>query len=164
MGIPFSDRVVMGSAKMKLALVCSHGGHLTEMMALLPAFEGYERFFVTYRCARTEALVESECVYLLPNIGTNLWRMTLAFLQALRIMFKERPAVVISTGSEVAIPFSWMGKLLGVRVVYIESWCRIHTRSGTGPLVYPVADLFLVQWPSMLRLYGSKARYEGGLA
>jgi len=134
------------------------------MKALLPAFDGYERFFVTYRCARTEALARQERVYLLPNIGTNPWRMALAFLRALRILLKERPRVVISTGAEIAIPFSWVGKLLGARVAYIESWCRIHTRSGTGPLVYPVADLFLVQWPDVLHLYGPKARYEGGLA
>ena len=148
---------------MKLALVCSHGGHLTEMMTIGKAFEGHERFFVTYRCSRTEALVSRERVYLLPNIGTNPWLMALAFIQALTILLKERPEVVISTGAEVAIPFSWLGKLLGAKVVYIESWCRIRTRSGTGPLVYPVADLFLVQWPSMLSLYGPKARYEGGL-
>jgi beta-1,4-N-acetylglucosaminyltransferase len=133
------------------------------MKVLLPAFEGYERFFVTYRCARTEALTEHERVYLLPNIGTSPWRMALAFLQALRILVKERPGVIISTGSEIAIPFSWVGKFLGARVVYIESWCRIHTRSGTGPLVYPAADLFLVQWPDVLRFYGPKARYKGGL-
>jgi beta-1,4-N-acetylglucosaminyltransferase len=149
--------------KIKIALVCSHGGHLTEMNMLLAAFEGYERLFVTYRCARTEALADRERVHLLPNIGTNPLRMALAFLQALRILLAERPHVIVSTGAEIAIPFCWIGRLLGARVVYIESWCRIHTRSGTGPLVYPVADLFLVQWPDLLQLYGPKARYEGGL-
>ena len=148
---------------MRLALVCSHGGHLTEMTMMLPAFEGHESFFVTYRCARTEALAERECVYLIRNIGTNPLLMALAFVQAVRILVKERPDVVVSTGSEIAIPFSWVGKLLGARVAYIESWCRVHSRSGTGPLVYPVADLFLVQWPDVLRLYGPKALYEGGV-
>ena len=148
---------------MKLALVCSHGGHLTQMMVLMAAFEGNERFLITYRCARTEALATRERVYLLSNIGTDVWLMAKAFLHALGILLVERPAVVISTGAEVAIPFAWLGKLLGARVVYIESWSRIRTRSGTGPLVYPVADLFLVQWPAVLSLYGPKARYEGGL-
>lgn len=148
---------------MKLALVCSHGGHLTQIKMLVPAFDGYERFFVTYRCPRTEAMAAHEHVYLLTNIGTNPWRMALAFFQALKIMLKERPSVIISTGAEIAIPFSWVGKFLGARVVYIETWSRIHTRSGTAPLVYPVADLFLVQWPNVLHFYGPKARYEGSL-
>jgi UDP-N-acetylglucosamine:LPS N-acetylglucosamine transferase len=148
---------------MKLALVCSPGGHLTEMMMLSPAFEGHEHFLVVARSPRTESLASRECMYLIPDVGTNLWLMALAFLQAFRILIKERPDVVVSTGAEVAIPFSWLGKLLGARVVYVESWCRIHTRSGTGPLVYPVADLFLVQWPGLLEEYGPKACYRGGL-
>ena len=148
---------------MKLALVCSHGGHLTQIKMLAPALEGHERFLVTYRCARTETMAARERVYLLTNIGTNPWRMALAFFQALKILLRERPDVVISTGAEIAIPFSWVGKLLGAQVVYIETWSRIRTRSGTGPLVYPVADLFLVQSPEVLRFYGPKACYEGSL-
>jgi beta-1,4-N-acetylglucosaminyltransferase len=148
---------------MKIALICSHGGHLTQMNMLTPALKGYECFFVTYRCARTEALATRERVYLLTDIGTNLGRMARAFFQALRITLAERPDVIISTGAEIAIPFSWMGKLLGARVVYIETWSRVRTRSGTGPLVYPVTDLFLVQWPHGLGLYGPKARYEGSI-
>ncbi len=148
---------------MKIGLVCSHGGHLTQMNLLAPAFEGHECFLVTYRCVRTEARAAREPVYLLNNIGLNPLRMAVAFFQALSILLRERPDVVISTGAEIAIPFSWVGKLLGARVVYIETWSRVHTRSGTGPLVYPVADLFLVQWPTVLRFYGPKARCMGGV-
>ncbi len=148
---------------MKIALVCSHGGHLTQMNMLTLVLEGHECFWVTYRCVRTEAMVAHERVHLLTNIGTNPVRMALAFFQALWILLKERPNVIISTGAEIAIPFSWVGKLLGARVVYIETWSRVHTRSGTGPIVYPVTDLFLVQWPDVLCFYGPKARYEGGI-
>ncbi len=148
---------------MKIALVCSHGGHLTQMNMLTRVLEGYEWFWVTYRCVRTEAMTARERVYLLNNIGTNPVRMALAFFQALWILLKERPDVLVSTGAEIAIPFSWVAKSLGMRVVYIETWSRVHTRSGTGPLVYPVADLFLVQWPDVLGSYGPKARYEGGI-
>jgi beta-1,4-N-acetylglucosaminyltransferase len=148
---------------MKLCLVCSAGGHLTQMMMLTASFEGHEYFLVTSRSTRTEAKAARERVYLIPNVGTNLWLMVLTFLKALRVLLAERPDVIISTGAEVAIPFSWLGKVFGAKVVFIESWSRIQTRSGTGPLVYPVADLFLVQWPTLLEKYGPKARYEGGV-
>jgi UDP-N-acetylglucosamine:LPS N-acetylglucosamine transferase len=148
---------------MKLALVCCSGGHLTEMELLLPALEGHERFFVTYRSFRTKAMTERERLYLIPFIGMNPLQMLAAFLRAFLILLRERPDVVLSTGAEIAVPFCWVGKLLGARVVYIESWCRVRSHSGSGPLVYPVADLFLVQWPDVVRCYGPKARYEGGL-
>lgn len=148
---------------MRLVLVCSDGGHLTEMKMLLPAFEGHDYCLVTYRCVRTEALASKERAHLIPFIGTNLLRMAWAFLKAFDIILKERADVVITTGAEISIPFCWVGKLLSARIVFIETWSRLHTRSFSGPMVYPVADLFLVQWPSMLELYGPKARCEGGV-
>lgn len=149
--------------KLKIALVCSHGGHLTEMRILWPAFSEHDLFLITYRCERTEALSLVHRTYLLHNIGTNVMLMLKAFTQAIFILLRERPDVVFSTGAEIAIPFLWIGKVLGAKTVYIESWCRIQTKSATGPLVYPIADLFLVQWPTLLHKYGSKASYQGGL-
>jgi beta-1,4-N-acetylglucosaminyltransferase len=177
----------MSGENKKIALVCSHGGHLAEMEALWPAFSEHECFLVTHRCEQTEKLGLVQRTYLLQkfrpisarqhagkpnlvhrlrilqNIGIDAWRMAKAFGWAVLILWRERPDVVLSTGSEIAIPFLWLGKLMGARTAYLETWCRVRTRSGTGPLVYPVTDLFLVQWPALLDLYGSKARYEGGI-
>jgi UDP-N-acetylglucosamine:LPS N-acetylglucosamine transferase len=134
------------------------------MQMLWPVFADHDCVLVSYRCRRTERLSFVQKKYLLDDIGTNVVRMVRAFAQAARILLVERPDVVLSTGAEIAIPFLWVGKLLGANTAYIESWSRAQTRSGTGPLVYPIADLFLVQWPALLELYGPKARYEGGLA
>ena len=146
---------------MKIALVCSHGGHLTEMLYLMDAFEGYEVFFITYDNFRTRDLPYPK--YLLENIGTNPIKMIKAFFQIGRILAKEKPSVVISTGSEIAIPAFIIAKFLGIKTVFIESWCRIKTRSGTGRIVYHLSDLFLVQWPQLLKLYGKRVKYAGAV-
>lgn len=146
---------------MKIALVCSHGGHLTEMLYLMDAFEGHDIFFVTYDNFRTRDLGYKK--YLLQNIGTSPLKMSKAFLDFIKILFKEKPEMIISTGSEIAIPAFFIGKLFRIKTVYIESWCRVNTRSGTGRIVYSFSDLFLVQWPELLELYGNKARYEGAV-
>ena len=147
----------------RVALVCSHGGHLTEMHLLWPALERFDCFLVTYRCARTEGTTLVRDKYLLPDIGTNVARMGASMIRALSILRTERPDMVLSTGAEIAIPFLWTGKLMGATTVYIESWCRVHSPSNTGRAVYPVADLFLVQWPALLEVYGRKAQYVGAL-
>jgi len=146
---------------MKIGLVCSHGGHLTELLYLLEAFEGHEIFFITYESQRTRVLPHRK--YLLDNIGTSPLKMGSALLKISGILLKERPEVIVSTGSEIAIPAFYVAKLMRIRTIFIESWCRVTTRSGTGKLVYPVSDQFLVQWPDLLRLYGSKARYVGAV-
>lgn len=146
---------------MKIALVCSHGGHLTEMLYLMDAFQDHEIFFVTYDNFRTRDLGYKK--YLLQNIGTSPLKMSKAFLNFIKILTKEKPEMIVSTGSEIAIPAFFIGKLFRIKTVYIESWCRVSTRSGTGRIVYSFSDLFLVQWPELLELYGKKARYEGAV-
>jgi UDP-N-acetylglucosamine:LPS N-acetylglucosamine transferase len=146
---------------MKIALVCSYGGHLTEILYLIDAFKDHEVFFVTYNNFRTRKLPYKK--YLIKNIGTNIFLMIYAFFQIFIIFAKEKPDVVISTGSEIAIPAFIIAKLFGIKTIFIESWCRIKTRSGTGKIVYYLSDLFLVQWPQLLELYGKKAKYVGAV-
>jgi UDP-N-acetylglucosamine:LPS N-acetylglucosamine transferase len=146
---------------MKIALVCSHGGHLTEMLCLMNAFEGHEVFFITYESTRTDDLRFKK--YILKNIGTNFFQMIVAFIKFLKILLIERPQLIVSTGSEIAIPAFYIAKLRGIKTVYIESWCRVSTPSSTGKIVYYVSDLFLIQWPQLLGRYGKKARFEGAV-
>ena len=77
-------------------------------------------------------------------------------------MFREKPKVVVTTGALISFPFCLYGKLIGAKVVYIETFARVNDRSLTGRLVYPIADLFLVQWESLLEFY-PKAKYVGGI-
>jgi len=146
---------------MKICLVCSHGGHLTEMIQLMEAFEGHKTFFITYDSTRTRGLTGRK--YLLRNIGKNPLLMVQAFLSTLRIMLKEKPKLIISTGSEIAIPAFYLARLLRIKTIFIESWARVIEPSGTGRLVYPVADVFLVQWERLLTKYGKKAKFEGAI-
>jgi len=145
---------------MKICLVCSHGGHLTELLEIIEAFEGHETFFVTYDCVRTRQL---ETKYLLSNIGTSPLRMAIAVPRIWRILQKEKPDVIVSTGAEIAIPAFYLAKVLGIKTIFIEAWTRVYKPTGTGRILYPVADVFLVQWKELLPSYGPKAKYEGAV-
>lgn len=148
---------------MKIGLVCSHGGHLTEMLELREAFAGHGVFYVTYISERAETLAGHEQVYQLQNIGVSPWRLLRAAWIAIRIFLRERPDLLVSTGSEIALPFFYLAWLLGIKTIFVESVCRLSTPSQTGRLVYPIATEFYVQWPALAPVYGPKARYAGGL-
>ena len=147
----------------KIGLVCSHGGHLTEMLELIESFEGHDLFFATYRSTRASELAARCRLYAMANIGANPVRLLGSLLKAWRVLRIERPDALVSTGSEIAIPFFVLAKALGIRTVFVESCCRVHSPSRTGRTVYRLADVFLVQWPQLLPRFGKKARYEGGL-
>ena len=152
-----------GELRLKLGLVCSHGGHLTEMLELIDAFREHDLFFVTYRGARSQELARRYHVYTLANIGYSPYQLAKALPLAWRVLHIERPNALVSTGSEIAIPFFVVAKQMGVRTIFVESWCRVKTRSGTGRVLYPLVDKFFVQWPQMVAVYGPKAHYAGGL-
>ncbi len=149
---------------MKLCLVSSPGGHFSEMMQLQEAFTTHTHFFVTYRISTEREFDITRRTYFSDNIGTSLIRMARAFGWALWILAREKPDVIVSTGAEIAIPFFFWSRPLKIRTVYIESWCRVDDLSRTGRLLYPLADIFLVQWAQLLPLCGKKARFWGAVA
>jgi beta-1,4-N-acetylglucosaminyltransferase len=86
----------------------------------------------------------------------------IAAIQSLVVLIRVRPKAIIGNGPAVAVPVSVVGKLLGIRVVFIESASRVNRLSLTGRIMYQWADLFFVQWPSLQKSY-PKAIYAGRL-
>ncbi|HTX90128.1 MAG TPA: PssD/Cps14F family polysaccharide biosynthesis glycosyltransferase [Anaerolineales bacterium] len=148
---------------MKIALVCTHGGHLTETLQVLEAFDGHEIFFVTHTSARDEEIRKIAPAYFSRNIGERWYLLPRAFFEARRILRRERPQVIFSTGAEIALPFFFWGKLYKIKTIFLESWCRVEGPSRTGRLVYPLADEFWVQWPQLAQICGPKAKYNGAV-
>ena len=68
-------------------------------------------------------------------------------------IFKEKPDLIISCGAAVAVPFFYIGKMMGAKVVYIEVFDRIDKPTMTGKMVYPIADKFVVQWDEQKKVY-----------
>ncbi len=148
---------------MKIALVCTHGGHLTETLQLLDALEEHDFFFVTHHSSRDNDLLKIAPAYFSKSINANPILFLLAFPWALRLLIRERPDVIISLGAEISLPFFFWGRILRIKTIYIESWCRIKDLSLTGKLVYPFVDAFYVQWPQLLAICGPKAKYFGSV-
>jgi UDP-N-acetylglucosamine:LPS N-acetylglucosamine transferase len=155
------------SRPMKICLVCSPGGHLTQMLRLIDAFKEFDYFFVTYDSEATKSLKNA---YLIDSEYLKEAKTAIGFARvliktlkkAIKILVKEKPSVIISNGGgEIAVPFCYVGKVLEAKVIFIETLSRITAPSGGGRLVYPIADLFLVQWESLLKSYGKKAKYWG---
>ena len=145
----------------KIGLICSHGGHFTELLQVREAFEGYPTFLLTYKEVST---LNQKNAYYIANIGRNAVAFIFGVFKIFFVLLKERPTVLFSTGSEIAIPPFYFGKFLfGTKLIYLESCAQIFRPSMTGKWVYPITDLFLVQCESLLRQYGPKAKYVGGL-
>lgn len=133
-----------------LLLVCSSGGHVLELLWLRKAWTPFSRAWVTLDSDDTRSLLRNEEIFFArgptERSAVNFLRNLLI---AWRIIGRLRPAVIVSTGAAIAVPFAWVGRLRGTRVVYVESLTRIDAPSLTGRLVRPVADRVYVQWPQL---------------
>lgn len=147
---------------MKICLAASAGGHLTQIRKLDILYRNYDYFFVTFYAQPLKDLPKSERFYFVLNPGRNIFKFLFNAVQSLKIFLKEKPDVVISTGAGVAIAMCWWAKLLGKKVIFLEDWCVVNKPSLSGRLVYPAANLFIVQWESLLKYY-PKALFKGAL-
>ena len=146
----------------RVLLVCSPGGHLLQMRALRPAYEGQDITWVTLEGADVGVLLAGEDVRLAHGPTNRSVRKLLRNLVvAWRVVRDVRPDAILSTGAALAVPFFIVGRLRGVRLVYVESLTRTATLSLTGRLVRPLAHTFFVQWPGAAGRRG--VRYVGGL-
>ena len=83
-------------------------------------------------------------------------------LKTIYLYFKIRPKYIVTTGTHTAGPMCYLGKLFGSKIIYIETFANRNRKTATGRLIYPIADLFIVQWEEMLKLY-PKAVYGGAI-
>jgi beta-1,4-N-acetylglucosaminyltransferase len=148
---------------MKIALVASSGGHLTEVMQILHAFSGHEVFFVTYTGTGDDELTKIARTYFCGNVVKRPANFIATIARSLIILIKEKPEVVFSTGSEIAMPFFLWAKLLGIRTFFLETWSAVERLSITGRFVYRLADVFWVQWQELLPSCGEKVEFHGAV-
>ena len=146
---------------MKICIVSSCGGHLTEVRALKPAYQQYEHFYVL----NDKALLPEDMTgrtYFIAHSERD-WKFFLNLWEAYKILRSERPTVILSTGAGPAVPFALIGKLIyGICVVYVETITRVKRPSLTGRIMYCLADHFYYQHRP-LASYFPKGKYGGTL-
>lgn len=159
---------------------CNQGGHFSQMMALKDLFGEYESVLVTDNVHANKSMTA------LKSIGKIEYAMSMAnerksfssnknkgrliqlksywrlFGECWKIWEKYSPKVIISTGSSIAVPLFFIGKLKGSKLIFIETRAKVYSKTMTGKLVGKISNKVYVQWPEMLKVY-PHAEYFGTL-
>ena len=151
----------------KVLFISSTGGHLNELLQLKSIMNKYDSYLITEKTKSTISLKEEykdKISYLIygtkHNMLTYPFKLLANCFKSLYFYFKFKPDVIVTTGAHSAGPMCCIGKIFGSKIIYIETFANIHSKTVTGRIVYKFADLFIVQWESMLKLY-PKAIYGG---
>ncbi|RSL33651.1 polysaccharide biosynthesis protein [Salibacterium salarium] len=157
----------MADQQKKVLFISSVGGHLTQLMQLKPLFEKYDYYLVTEKTIVTKDMEKKHPMSFLVYGARNyplsyVFKFSFNVLKSLGIFLKKRPDVVVTTGVHTAVPMCYIAKLFRKKVVFIESFAKTSSPTLSGKLVYPIADLFIVQWETMLEHY-PKAVHGGSI-
>lgn len=157
------DRMSGVDEKVDVLLTCSSGGHLLQLLVLREVWEPFDRVWVTDDRSDTRSLLADERV-VFAHWPTSRTLRTLPrnLVLAWRVVRRTRPAVVLTTGAGTAVPFAWMARLHGARVVHIETLTRVDSPSLTCRLIAPIADRVYVQWPDLANVV-KRSRYVGSV-
>jgi UDP-N-acetylglucosamine:LPS N-acetylglucosamine transferase len=149
---------------LRVCLAASAGGHLDQLLRMKQAWDQYRAFLVTTVGKAEE--VERRTGLRTYVVGESNREHPLRVLRVLGgcvgVMMRERPEVVVSTGAAHGCLLALLGKLMGARVVWVDSIANVERASLSGRIVRYVADVFLVQWPGVARQW-RRAEYVGEL-
>lgn len=153
----------------KVLFISSTGGHFSELLQLKPLFSKYDYYIITEKDKTNEAFKSEygERLYFLPygtrsKLFTYFFKYLYLCLKTIYLFFKIRPKYVVTTGTHTAVPMCYLAKLFRRKVIFIETFANSKSKTLSGKMIYPIADLFIVQWKEMLDLY-PKAVYGGSI-
>ena len=140
----------------KICLACSAGGHLRELQLAVGTIpDDYHCYWLTQETTSTkEYLRDKEHVFLTNFQPTKKWTLIVNCIQAIWWVLQKRPDVVVTTGAGVTVPTVFFAKkLLKSKIIFINSAADVTHPSRTPVWIEKYADLFLVQWEEMLKVF-----------
>lgn len=156
--------------KKKVLFISSTGGHFEELTQLKELFEYYDYYIITEKTKSNLGLKDkypNRVSFLIYGTYTTFWKkivypfkLLYNTLKSFILYIKIRPKYIVSTGAHTAGPMCLIGHIFGSKIIFIETFANSKTKTKTGKIVYKFADLFIVQWEDMLKLYPN-ATYGG---
>lgn len=153
--------------KKKVLFISSTGGHLNELLQLSPLFDKYDYHIITENTKSNIILDKKypgKIDYLIYGTKDYLFSYLIKFImncfKSLYLYFKIKPKYILTTGTHTAVPMCYIGKIFRSKIIFIETFANSETKTLSGKIIYPIADIFIVQWENMLKLY-PKAIYGG---
>ncbi len=134
-------------------LIATPGGHLAQLKLIAPCFDSFERKWISTEHPSVDVGADPLLLAYGPTTRSikNLLRNLVVAWREIR---SYRPELIVSTGAGLAVPFFVLGRLRGVRTVFLEVYDRIDSKTLTGRLLRPFCSEFLVQWPEQQEVYG----------
>lgn len=138
----------------KICLIASAGGHLSQLLELSESWKNRNVFYIVTSDLVRKKIESFGRVYTVGECNRrHLWDTLRVLNRCINILLREKPKVIISTGAAAGCLGCFLGKLLGSKIIWIDSITNVEKLSLSGRIVRYIADLFFVQWPDLTKKY-----------
>jgi UDP-N-acetylglucosamine:LPS N-acetylglucosamine transferase len=148
-----------------VALVCSSGGHLTQVRKIFTkeVIGNHSYVLITEKVSKkSDKPVNNNEIYFSP-LKLNPLKNFVAMIKLMRIFKKLKVKMVITTGADIGTMAMLVGKIMGIKTMFIETVIRVKMPTLTGRMAYPFSDIFLVQHKGLEKKIGKRVIYKGGI-
>ena len=136
---------------------------MSQLLKLSESWQGYNTFFVTTSDVVKEKLQKYGKVYSVGECNReHLFKIIAVLIRCIKVILRKRPNVVISTGAAVGCIVCFLSKTIGAKVIWVDSITNVERLSLSGRMVRHISDLFLVQWPDLVKQY-ENVEYIGSI-
>lgn len=149
----------------KICFAASSGGHLEQIMQLKPLINKYSGFIVTEK-TEYESKPSGIDTFYLKQVNRKEpafpFLMIKNALASMKLLKREAPDLIITTGVLAVIPLCLLAKFSGKKLIYIESFAKLTDATVSGKFLERYANEFYVQHTSMLKIFPN-ATYAGSI-
>lgn len=153
----------------KVIFISSMGGHLNELLQLSPLFDRCDFTLITETNPTLDSLkqrygkrVKTLLYATKAHMGKYIFIFPVNILISFYYFIMIRPDAIVTTGTHTAVPMCFIAHLFKKKVIFIETFANASSATAAGKIVYKIADVFYVQWESMLAVYPN-ARFKGSV-
>lgn len=140
--------------KRKICVIASAGGHLSQLLSIRSVWEGLDVVYISTGDMVREKLERMGKTYIVNECNREHPIKTLVVTgECLRIVYRERPDIVLSTGAAPGFLTCLWGKMFGAKVIWLDSIANAESLSMSGQMIRFIADLTLSQWPDVAAKY-----------
>lgn len=145
----------------KILAVASIGGHWVQLLRIARPLEG--RYEVVYMSThpKCRSMVGACRFHATTDFSRwDAWRMLPASFGILWVLLRERPSAIVTTGAAPGLLAVVLGRMAGIKTVWVDSVANVRTMSACGKLARRIAGHVYTQWPDLAT---RRVRYAGNV-
>ncbi len=143
----------------KILAIASKGGHWMELQRITDQLSKFYNMVYISTVDYTTLLPQNANFSIVTDFSRwDCWKILPTFWQMIKIIKRERPDAVITTGAAPGLVAILVARMFKIKTIWVDSIANAAELSGSGRIARKFATHIFTQWP---HLADSRVEYHG---